>query len=127
MKEYKLKIKVTKDILKKSMMCGTNIPGLNYPPENCAIAIAVREIFPKARVGCVLIYINDSFTNISLPLEASLFINKFDELVENPIERLNLPELEFEITLPESYINSINIDEVKEVLKNSETLELITK
>lgn len=39
----KIKIKVTKDILKRSMMCGVNDCEVS---RNCAISLAVREIAP---------------------------------------------------------------------------------
>ncbi len=60
---------------------------------------------------------------IYLPEKAIKFISVFDN--SSSEERVNLPEFEFEVELPESYINSINIDEVKELLKDSKTLELV--
>jgi hypothetical protein len=51
----KIKIKVTKDILRKSMMCGVaESRGLTEDKYtsvgNCAIAVAVRDVFPNAHV-----------------------------------------------------------------------------
>ncbi len=130
MKEYKLNIKVTKDILKKSMMCGTKAMLIS---QNCAIALAVREIFPNAGIATDFFHTetdSEGLTTkksyfIKLPQKVTEFIRSFDSLRYKPEKRLDLPELEFEVILPEGYINSINIDEVKEILKNSKTLELI--
>lgn len=131
MKEYKLKIKVTKQILKDSMMCGTK-EGELVNTRNCAVALAVREILPNVGVCQSFIDIYNENDNIvysinDLPIEVSNFITKFDNLRQEPEKRLELPELEFEfeVILPEEYINSINIEEVKEILKGSKTLELV--
>ena len=48
----KLEIKVTKEILSKSMFCAGES---DYIQENCAFALAVRDIFPKARIGTLMI------------------------------------------------------------------------
>lgn len=125
---YKLKIKVTKDILRRSMMCGTNTI-YECVSQNCAIALACREIFPGCDVGSDGIegvdVIKTNYWKIRLPSEAGEFISKFDRLVFTPEERLNLPELEFEVELNDDVLACINIDEAKEVLKTSETLKLI--
>ena len=126
----KLKIKVTKDILKESSMCGV---GLQYGSEgfgqhmqsNCAITKACRDLFP----GCyttVLNIKNDLFGNlwsIDLPEIAQRFIYKFD--LSTPEERIFMPELEFEVELTDEVLAAINIEEAREALKNSTTLELI--
>ena len=63
--------------------------------------------------------------DIYLPLNATSFIINFDNLNETPEKRLDLPEFEFEVELTDKIIESINIDEVKEIIKDSKTLELI--
>lgn len=122
----KLKIKVTKEILEKSKMCGTTTQST---AENCAIALACREVFPNCAVSVNSIYIDGrdcmGSPSIDLPKDARLFIMTFDRLKYKPQERLLLPELEFEVELDEDVLNSINIDEVREVLKKSKTLELV--
>lgn len=122
---YKLKIKVTKEILEKSKMCGLDGKTIS---NSCAIALACQEIFPKCTVS--RLYISDQTPfglnysyRIPINKEIREFIREFDN--SNIKERLNLPEFEFEVELTESYINSINIDEIKELLKNSKTLELV--
>lgn len=123
----KLKIKVTKDILKKSMMCGTQKYNYGNPvTENCAIALAVREIFPEAQVlyTCMIIDDNEEYKAF-LPKEAQNFISEFDNLNHFPDERLLMPELEFEIDVPEAYLETVNIDEVVSIINQSQTLELV--
>jgi len=46
----KMKIKVTKEILKKSMWCGTSA-GRGQIITNCAVALAVRDIFQEPQLG----------------------------------------------------------------------------
>lgn len=125
---YKLTINITKDVLKEAMYCGTlKSPG--FTSENCGIAVAIRSIFPNASVGV------NSFTTdgrvpagkaftIPLPEKAGLFILEFDSLASYPHDRLKMEEFSFEIDIPEKVLNEINIDEIKEVLKTSKTLEL---
>jgi hypothetical protein len=129
MKDYKLKIKITKQILKDSMLCSNNTG------QNCAIGKAICAIFPNSWVGRrEITFYKDQYlfnkarneiTDTPLPIEAIEFISKFDSLVDDKNARLALPEFEFEITIPENVINQINLDEVREVLKNSKTLELV--
>ena len=125
----KLKITVTKDILKRSMMCGKPTEAWsaeNAPNKNCAIALAIRDIFPNAEVHRQQILIlTKPHSTIKLPSEAVSFIDLFDGLRNTPEERLDLPEFSFEIDLPQEVIDSINISELTESLKNHETLELI--
>ena len=119
----KLKIKVTKEILKKSMWCGTE-KCQQWTTQSCAIALAVRDIFPNAHVGGTYIAIThfDKISIINLPYKATRFIKTFDFLKNLPKMRLQLPEFDFEIEIPEGLINEINIDDI---LK-SETLELVS-
>jgi hypothetical protein len=121
----KLKIKVTKDILEKSKFC-TSLHGYN-----CAIALAIRDIFPKAWVEHedILPYNDKLFDDklfdkrIPLPFSAQMFIKRFDMLP--PEQRSQMKEFEFEINVPNWAINEINIDELKPLLENHPTLELM--
>lgn len=125
----KLKIKVTKEILQRSMMCGLNAVSIGA---NCAVALAVRDIFPTAAVSSKYIfpfmqdpdYIISDMT-INLPPEAESFISDFDNLVINPRGRLHLPELEFEIEIPDKILEYIDIKQITQLLENHPTLELI--
>lgn len=126
----KMKIKVTKEILKKSMWCSTSA-GIGDVVKNCAVALAVRDIFPRAEVGYDLIYTGTEVYRkhfLPLPREVTFFIKDFDLLKYAPEERLKLSELEFEIEIPDEVISNIgngNIEEVKTIIRNSETLELV--
>jgi hypothetical protein len=121
----KLKIKVTKEVLKETWDCG--LPGKSIIIWNCPIAVAVREIFPTAEVAGTYIVIRDTNDywnkfNISLPKEAKDFVAKFDCTPHDARPQLN--ELEFEVEIPDALLETINIDEIKQILKTSKTLEL---
>lgn len=131
----KLKIKVTKEILEKSKMCG--IGGWKHPDalhklptQNCAISLACQEIFPQCDVsdridntGRLVRGIDVSGWDIPLPEIATDFIKKFDRL--SPEDRVKMQPIEFEVEVGEDVLACINIEEVKEALKTSKTLELI--
>jgi hypothetical protein len=107
----KLKIKVTKEIIMKSSNC-------RFPvTETCAIALAVRDLFPKAMVAGNCIIVNGYDDYISLPKAAQEFIETFDFLDSRSREQLS--PIEFEVDIPESVIDSIDINNL------GETLELI--
>lgn len=125
----KLKIKVTEEILRKSQFCGT-IYSTEPVIANCAIALAVRDIFPNALVAdsmkscdTVILIGEERELEIELPLEAQMFVSAFD--ISTPEERTEMDELEFEVEIPEEVLKTIDIEEVKNILKTSSTLELI--
>jgi len=127
----KLKIKITREILRQSMMCGTT--GITDINKNCAISLAIRDIMPDAVVECdyinpfpkyypgtsVLIYDSET-TTIVLPKRAKDFITRFDAKYSEPKKRLRMTLIDFEITLPNSVIETINISDIHK----SPTLEL---
>lgn len=138
----KIKIKVTKEILEKSMFCGTRYFA-GVVAENCAISLAIRDLFPNVCVGKKLISKNkelyyttrgktvkeildlNSENHILLPSIASTFINIFDTLRYNIEDRLKLKPIEFEVDFPESWIEDITIEEAIQIINKSETLELV--
>lgn len=141
----KLKVKITKEILEKSMLCNTELDFSNKVGENCAIGLAINQLIKDCWVStdCIVSSIKmfelknkkdyefkgvSNDTNfpwrILLPKEAINFITKFDNLRNTPLERLKLPELEFEIELPQEYIDTIDISEAVEIINKSQTLEL---
>jgi len=138
----KILIKVTKDILKKSMMCGYHaVPETGSIKElqkssigsNCAFALAVREIWPEACVGLKIYpyyYANDGILNMStpihLPTKALLYISKFDALILTPEKRLELPEISVEIDVPYCILEKVGISEVYKILSESKTLECVS-
>lgn len=115
-----LKIKITKEILYKSRFCSS------MPWENCAISLAIRDILPNAAVCSKHIYphgYEKETDKIRLPRIAKNFIREFD--VSSVFIRENMPEIEFEIDIPDSVIERINIDEIKSLLVNHPTLEFV--
>jgi hypothetical protein len=124
----KLKIKVTKEILRKSAMCGEACELEMIQSElqsNCSIALACQKIFPNCAVKrhSIASSYKNSHWSILLPEIATAFIDHFDNTT--PFKRLLMPELEFEVELNEDVLAAINIEEAREALKNSTTLELI--
>jgi len=126
----KLKITVTKEILKRSKNCqfGVSIG------TQCAISLAIRDIFPDAYVGNadIALFKEDWWfdgkkiitkNEILLPFRAQEFIAYFD--LAQPADRLEMDPVSFEIKIPDSAIEKINIEELRPLLTNHPTLELI--
>lgn len=127
----KVLIKVTKEVLEKSKMCGLE-RGENYlpPPTNCAIAVAVRELFPQSSVGrdAIIIPTKDFLISksirILLPSKAQAFIVHFDTRL-NPEERVAMSPISFEVDVPDAVIERIGINQAYKVLSESKTLEMV--
>jgi hypothetical protein len=116
----KLKIKVTKDIIRKAMWCKRDKDVF----KNCAIALAVRDIFPDSETHAWNLYpmgIDLITKPIPLPEVAQEFIKEFDDLSDRPKARLGLPEIEFVIEVPDKIIDKINISDIHK----SATLEVV--
>lgn len=121
----KILIKVTKEILEKSVNC------VGVHSQNCAVALAVREFWPHAGVGRHEIHVVSLYgpnapketPMIPLPPSATKFIRLFDSLPK-PL-RVLLPEFSFEINVPQEVIEKIGINEVYKILSESKTLELV--
>lgn len=62
--------------------------------------------------------------SIPLPASARVFIANFDSCNSRE-EKLAMGTLEFEIGVPEGLINAINIDEIKALLQDHPTLEIV--
>lgn len=113
----KFKLKITKDILRKSMMCGTNYP--EDVSTNCAFALAFNELVPNTSVGLHhTLFCNEnskalSYTNLTT--EQISFIRQFDILATEPEKRLLLPEQEFDVKIPDEVINYYYGDSVKAI------------
>lgn len=125
-----LRIKVTKDILEKSKFCGGSFEIENDIASNCAISISIRDVFPEAYVEYSGIYLSKErrdkhfpFPDIRIPTVARNFITAFD--VKKPYQRVQMNEIEFEVEVPDEVIEKINIDEIRPLLLNHPTLELV--
>lgn len=104
-------------------MYGSDVP----VSQSCAVALAVQDIFPRASVGTT--HINPFPWDIMarpiyLPPEAIAFINQFDDLAGKPEERMALPELSFEVEIPEEILATIDISEISVLLENHPTLKI---
>jgi hypothetical protein len=114
-------IAITKDILNQSKHCGAD-NDVDKVGNNCAIAVALQDIFPRVYVNSFYIFPfgidNDAVKElkIPLPLVARQFIKLFDGFSFSPRLRLMLPEFEFTIDVTDDIVNAINIDEVKALL-----------
>jgi hypothetical protein len=116
------KISITKQILEESKFCSSGKDDVKITGENCAIANALKYLFPHVYVTGHDIYPFGSNENhiykyfrIELPQIAKDFIRVFDSLCRMPRTRTLLPEFEFEISLPDEIIAGVNIDEIKKI------------
>jgi len=114
------KIKVTQEIFELSRNCGRN--EFEIIGKNCAIALALKDIFPDVFVSGYYIHPFGSddenkmgHFEIPLPKIAQDFVRVFDSLCAITGVRLMLPECEFDISIPDEIIEEINIDEVRNV------------
>lgn len=143
MKGISLRISITKETLKQSMWCGV-LPGFSFKPAHCAIANALKDIFPDALVfggsGWLLPFPDKNLTEvmfmtdaefanlqrsgkvIELPPAVKDFIIEFD--LAKPYQRPYLPEISFEIELPEWVIERIDISGVTNALRQHPNLEI---
>ena len=116
------KIAITKEIISHCKNCGTGNEDHRIE-NNCAIAFALADIFPKVFVTNLSIFpfgIDGDKGNdikIPIPLIAQQFIKLFDGFRLTPRLRLLLPEFEFTIDIPDEVIEQINIDDVRELIK----------
>ena len=117
------KIRITRDIIEQCKNCGATNDQFEIG-RNCAIALALQDIFPDVYVTNYYIFpfgINDKKSEnikIMLPVIAQQFIKLFDGFYLMPNLRLLLPEFEFSIDVPDEFIDEINIDEIKELIKS---------
>ncbi len=120
------KISITKDIIHQSKNCGID-NDLYKIGTDCAVAVALQDIFPHVYVTNFYIFPFGIENNqlkhlkIALPLVAQQFIKLFDGFCFAPKLRLMLPEFEFNVDVPDEIINVINIDEVQEIISNKHT------
>lgn len=117
----KILIKVTKDVLRRSAGCTA---GKTIISQNCAVALALRDLFPQAQVGYpdMCFYFGQREEYI-LNSDVLMFIHRFDKA--SPEERLLFPEFSFEIEVPSAVIDKIGIGQAYKVLSESKTLELV--
>jgi len=126
------KIRVTKEIIEHCKYCGAenNKQEIN---KNCAVAFALKDIFPDVYVTNYYIFPfgidteEGQGTKIVIPVIAQQFIKLFDGFYLMPDLRPLLPEFEFTIDIPDKVIDRVNIDEMKELINSSKHRKLIRK
>jgi hypothetical protein len=118
------KIAITKEIIAQCKNCGTGNE-THKIENNCAIAFALADIFPKVYVTNFFIFPlgidGDNDIKIQMPLIAQQFIKLFDGFRFSPKLRLLLPAFEFIIDIPDEVIDQINIDEVRALIEAGST------
>ena len=120
------KIAITKEIISRCKNCGTGNE-TDRIENNCAVAVALADIFPKVFVTNFCIFPfgidGDTMKDIKIPLPpiAQQFIKLFDGFRFAPKLRLLLPEFEFIVDIPDEVIEQINIDEVRELIEAGST------
>ena len=119
----KLQVKVTKEILRESMYCGMDG---KLPNSNCAVALAVRQIFPKASVGSVG-YLPFGYIGNQIKHDGSEFISLFDSLKSTPEKRLSIPETTVTLDITDEILERINLEDMSNMVSKIEHLELIVK
>jgi hypothetical protein len=118
-------IRVTKLVLEKSKYCSSEGHDQQMIGEHCAIAVALKDLFPDVYVSGNNIHpfgfnATSSYYNLSieLPQVAKDFIKVFDSLCKMPSVRCLLPEFDFDISIPENIIAEIRIDEIKRLAES---------
>jgi len=127
----KLKIKITKEVLEATKMCGTKDfmlkDSIGYSQSgNCAVTYACRKLFLNCYTSDK-IYICDEYGQVtkiaSLPQIAMDFVWLFDRVTSE--KRVKMKPFEFEIELTKEALDLITIDEITKVLETSTTLEIV--
>ena len=119
---FQLKISIVKEIIEQCKNCG-NENEEHEIGKNCAVAVALIDIFPNVYVTNYYIspfgidHEKEHILRIPLPIVAQQFIKLFDAFRLTPKLRLLLPEFEFTIDVHDEVIEQINIDEVRELIK----------
>ena len=121
-------ISVTKEIIEHCKSCGTENNKWEIG-SNCAVAFALKHIFPDVYVTDCYIFPfgmnteNGKGMKIAMPVIAQQFIKLFDGFYLMPNLRPLLPEFEFTIDIPAEVIDQVNIDEVMELIKGDKKTE----
>ncbi len=121
------KIAITKEIIEHCKNCGTGNEAHKIG-KNCAIAFALVDIFPNIYVTGYYIFPfgidaeKEKDIKIPIPVIAQQFIKLFDGFCLTPKLRLLLPEFEFAIDVPDEVVEQINIDEVRQLIEEVDTV-----
>ena len=107
------KIQVTKEIITQCKEVGA-LNNADIIGNKCPIAIAVKHIFPEVHVTNFYLFPFGMHTENKIPLSpiAQNFIKLFDSLSMIPRTRLIIPAFEFEIEIPDTVLEQIDIGEL---------------
>lgn len=123
----KIEVTITKEILEQSAYCNDE-GDYGSVGNNCAVALAVRKIFPQAWISDKKFYPFDvtPFKEHFEWHDGETFIEKFDALVNNPEKRMQLPETVVTLEISDKTIDILNKDtNWKEIVNNINHLKLI--
>jgi hypothetical protein len=122
----KLKIKITKSVIDRSLNCGTDGRSIS---QSCGIAVAIRDLFPKAAI-----WGEDWTSNTSLSCQfikstedMKDFVIEFDSYLGDVQKLYSLVGKEFEIDIPDEIIDEIGISQATQIINTSESLELVSQ
>jgi hypothetical protein len=125
-------IRITKEIIEHCKNCGTE-NGTQDIGRNCAVAVALKDIFPDVYVTNYYIFPfgidieKGKDIKITMPVIAQQFVKLFDGFNLTPKLRLLIPEFEFSINITDEVIDQINIDEVRELIRVGKKTARVSK
>ena len=107
------KIQVTKEIIRQCKDVGV-FDNADIVGNKCPIAVAVKHIFPDVHISNFYLFPFGMHTEIKMPLSpiAQNFIKLFDSLCQIPRTRLIIPAFEFEIEIPDTIVEQVDIREL---------------
>lgn len=110
----KFKITITKEVIDKSLMCGTQKEQSKRITTNCAFAVAYNELIPRTNVfhdsvcfddiNGIAIRKLDGVIFHRLSFEQKDFIYKFDLMDGEPHQRYTLVGQTFDVEIPDEVI-----------------------
>lgn len=108
----KIKVNITKEVLKKSAWCGL---GKELISQSCAIAVALK---PLGKVGVGpedVAFWGPKYNCVDLPKEAMKFIHTFDHAT--PQQRLEMEPVSFIMDIPDRYLENVDFENCKTIEK----------
>lgn len=101
----KFKITITKDVIDKSLMCGT-FQFKESVSQNCALAICYNQLIPDVGVGYPNVYFSMGLNVVKeyMPQDQLNFIDAFDNMMCNHMQRYTLVGQTFDVEIPDEVI-----------------------
>lgn len=120
-----IRVRITKEILEETKDCSEK---KGFISQTCAVAVAVKELFPNAQVNGSQLdpWIgppNREERLIELPSHVRKFIQQFDRSTSE--ERIRMEPISFDIQLTRMIIGAIGEEKVNHILLTSKTLERV--